>query len=297
MPEAAPVVPTPVVPKNGAAPKAPTQPIDPKPAEVKADEPTDSYVIDGKEVQLTRTQAKHWVEKSAASDKRFQEASKQRKEVEDLFKALDTDGLAVLEHKYGPEKVKGIIEKYLEKQAKREAMTPEQKRIQELEEAKAAADEKLKAADEEKRTEAQKRVDAQNQAALEQQLVGAAKKYSLPQDAVTLELMTDVAIEAIELGLEHVTADQVAQEVARRLDDAKSSRDQKRSKTLNGKALLDYLGAETVAEVLKASLESGVTSAADKAKAPAKTEEAPVKRNGKGFVSESDFERKFGLRR
>jgi hypothetical protein len=306
MPEVtAPIVPVQApgtaAPKNGAAPKAPVKPVEPpKPVEVTADapEPTDTYVIDGKEVQLTRTQAKHWVEKSAASDKRFQEASKMRKEVETLFEAFSTSGLKVLEHKYGKEAVKAQVQKYLQEEEALAAMTPEQKRIKQLEDEKAEAESKLKETEEAKRTEAQRRLDTQQTEALEQQFVTAAKKYNLPQDAVTLELMTDIAIEAIEMGVTHVTAEQVAQETMRRLDEARSHRDQKRSKTLQGKALLEYLGSETVAEVLKASLETGPVSAADKAKAAAKPKaDEPVKRSGKGYTSEVEFEKRVGLRK
>lgn len=260
-------------------------------------EPTEEYEIDGKKVQLTKTQARTHIQKHGAADKRLQEATEKQKRADALLKKLEEDPEAALrELGKDPEK---IIAEHLAKKAKQALMTPEQIETERLKKERddlRAENEKTQA---EKKKAAEKEADTRNERATHEQLVALADKYGLDADPDVLEGLCDAGIELIEILGRAPTGDQVAQEYIRKENERTEAHRSKRLTKLTGKKLLEYLGNPTV-EAVKAALAEMDAESLKAIPAPVakKKAEAPVTRprDEKGkYINESGFDRKFGL--
>ena len=282
--EAAPSTETPAIPDAAVKPPAPPP------------EPTDTYIVDGVEKVLTRTQARTLIQKAGAVDRRIQEAAEERGKAEALLKLFEEDPEAALA-KIGKDPTK-VLEAYLAKKAKLELMSPEQREKHKLEEELAAERAKLKAIEDERRTKAQEEQDAKVAESLEAELIAAADAHQLDRTPETLEMMADVALELVELGLQ-VTPNQVAAEVARRQTEYVEARDKKVLSRLTDDAkLLAYLGPELVKRVKAAADEASLKKIpGPTAKAKSKTTALPPREEKGRFMKESDFDRKFGFRK
>ncbi len=294
MSEIAPVAPVaPVVTNKPALVKS--EPV--KPVEAKAPEVDDSeeYVVDGKTTRLNKEQRKLHFQKALAADKRIQAAAEETRKASELVKLFETDPEAALRKlNKDPDK---LFASHLEKKAKLELMTQEQRDAESLRTRAEAAEAKAKKFEDEQKTAKQAETDARNFKALETQLIGAADKHGLSDTPETLEGLCDIALEFLEYGTT-ITADQVAQEFIRREKEHFEAKDKRLFSVLKGPKLLAYLGDATVAEI-KAAL-----SAADaeslkgiqppKAKIKVAAHERAV-RPRSGHISENSFDKKFGL--
>ncbi len=286
----APVV-TPAAPAAQPVTKGPVvevKPQLPKPVEPEA---VEDYEIDGKKVSLTKTQARTYIQKAGAVDKRFQQVSEKEKQLDALLKSFDEDPEAALA-KLGKDPKK-IIQEMLARSAKLELMTPEQKERHALEQERDKYKSRVEA-EEKARTDAQQaELDKRNFAALETQLLSAAQSNNLDQTPETLELMCDIALEAINLGMP-ITPNQVAQEVILRQREHLEARDKKILSKLDDSKLVAYLGPDIIKRIQKASLALVPSPAAKTKTGPAKL---PPRAEGGKFMRESDFDKKFGFRR
>ena len=292
-PAAAPAPAAPVEKLAGTPP--PEAKAKPPVAKAPEPEPTEEYEIDGKKVQLTKTQARTAIQKAAAADKRLQEAAEKRKETEALAKLFEEDPEAAL-RKLGkdPEKLFGA---HLEKKAKQALMTPEQiaaeKTQKELDDLRA----KDAATQKEKTEAAQKAADAKTAEMLEVDLVTAADKYNLDRDPDVLDGMCAIGIEFLDDYGIRLSPDQLAQEYLRREDEGISKRDAKKLSKLEGKKLLAYLGEANLAKV-KAALAAADAESLNAIPPPQVKPRVQVKahtREVKGHIRETDFDKKFGL--
>lgn len=283
----------PVAPTNGAHPTTPQKPVAPK-APVSAEPVDDSeeYVIDGKPTRLTKAQRQLVVQKGLAADKRFKEAADTRNKAEELLKLFETDPEAALA-KLGKDPSK-VFGEHMAKKAKLELMTPEQREAEKTQRELAEWKQKAEAADAEKKATHQAEVDKRNFDALESQLIGAADRHGLDSSPDTLQALCDIALEFIEFEVVP-TADQIAQEHIRREKEHIETRDKKLLSVLTGKKLLDYIGAGNMAKLKAAMAEADAASLNDIPKPQARNR-VPVKaheRTVKGYVRESDFDKKF----
>ncbi len=265
--------------------------------EAKAPEVDDSeeYVVDGKPTRLNKAQRQLHFQKALAADKRMKEAADEKAKAADIIKLFETDPEAALRKlNKDPDK---LFASHLEKKAKLELMTQEQRDAESLRTRAEAAEAKAKKFEDEQKTAKQAETDARNFKALETQLIGAADKHGLSDTPETLEGLCDIALEFIEYGTA-ITADQVAQEFIRREKEHFEAKDKRLFSVLKGSKLLAYLGEATVAEI-KAAL-----SAADaeslkgieppRAKIKVAAHERAV-RPKSGFINENSFDKKFGL--
>ncbi len=287
----APVAPTPA---NGAPPEAPQKPAEvAKPVNV---EVAEEYDIEGEKVMLTRTQARTRLQKAGALDKRIQQTTESQKKLDALLKAFEEDPEATLA-KLGKDPQK-LIAEHLARKAKTELMTPEQREAQKLQQERDEYKAKVEAIESEKKAAAQAQIDQRNFTALEQQLIAAADKAGLDQSPEVLEWMADIAIEAVELGYS-ITPEQVAQEVILRQTQTIEQRDKKLLAKLEGKKLLGYLGETTLARV-KAALAEADAESLKKIPPPQKPKVTQVRahtRTEKGFLSETEFDKKFAWKK
>lgn len=283
---------------NGALPAAPPKTaIKPPVAPVAAVEVDDfeEYVVDGKTTRLNKEQRKLHFQKHLAADKRLKEAADEKNKAADLIKLFETDPEAALTKAgHDPSKIFGS---HLEKRAKLEMMTEEQRVAMALQQRAEAAETKAAKFEEEKRAQYRANVDRQNFLAVEQQFIETANKHGLDSSPEVLRDMCDIAIEFLEHDLV-ITADQAALEYQRREADHIEARDKRRSAGLKGQKLLTYLGEATVAEVKAALAAADAESlqSIPKPQAKPKTQVKAHERAIKGsHISELMFDKKFGL--
>lgn len=268
-------------------------------------EETETYEIDGKTVELTRTQARTLLQKAGAVDKRLQQATETQKKLDALIAAFEADPEAALS-KLGKDPAK-VIENMLAKRAALELMTTEQRETAALKEERDALKAAADKATADKKAAAEAELDEHNSRALEEQLVSIADKHGLDATPETLEGLCQVAIDLSDLGLVP-TAEQVGQEFMRREAEALEAYQRKVRPRLKGdrlksylkeqipslvglppEELLELLGPDGVKAVLSATLV--------KAKPASKPATATVKstRRGPGgkFLSEAQFDSKY----
>lgn len=305
-PAAAPAAAAPPVTEAAAARK----PLAIAPAEV---EPSEEYEIDGKKMLLTRTQARTYIQKAGAVDKRMEETTRLQNRLDALLKDFETDPEAALK-KVGKDPEK-IIAGLLAKKAKLELMSPEQQALVKAQEDRDALQARLDKLESDKKTEDQQRLDQRNEEALRNQMIAVADKYNLDGTPETLEGLCQVALELLEYGTAP-TLDQIAQEFQRQELEHLKSRDKKIVGRLKGDALksflkdyapkllvlppaelLEILGPAGIRAVQAATL-SRVPAVAKKPLpvapvTPAPTRVIPARNDAGKFVSEAEFDRKF----
>lgn len=270
-------------------------------------EPSEEYEIDGKKVSLTKTQARTYIQKSFAVDKRMQTVAEKEKAANALVAEFERDPEAAM-RKAGKDPEK-ILQALLERKAKQATMTPEQ-----LERAKLEEERDALKADKEKREKAEKakadsELDQHNEKALETQLIEAADAHGLDGTPETLEELCDIALELLELGL-NPSAAQVAQEFIRRDGEYLELREKKVVPRLKGPKLNAYLKANVgallklpAAELLEVLGPEGVKAIQEATLtklpgpgarvAPKGAPIVPPPRNGAGrFISEAQFDKK-----
>ncbi len=299
MSDVAPVVP--VAPTNGAHPTTPqkpaaVKPVDAKPLESKKPEEVDDseeYVVDGKTVRWTKAQRQINFQKAIAADKRLKEAADEKNKAAELLKLWETDPDAAA-RKLGrdPDKDRAA---HLEKRAKLELMTEEQRRISALESERDEHKAKAEKFEKEQQAAKQAEVDQRNFKALETQLISAADTHGLDGTPETLEGLCDIALEYIDYGVV-LTAEQVAQEYIRRDQEHVEAKDKKLLGFLKGEKLLKYLGPAAIAEVKAALAQLDTDSLKDipkpKSKVPVKAHERTIKG---AHISELEFDKAFKL--
>jgi hypothetical protein len=84
-------------------------------------------LIDGVEEEVDKTELIKRAQKATASDKKFQEAAKIRRQSEDLIRLLKADPWRVLQHPSLGHDVRKLAEQFLYERIQEDAMTPEQK--------------------------------------------------------------------------------------------------------------------------------------------------------------------------
>lgn len=303
---AAPVAAAPAAP--AAAPATPEAPVAAKAPEP---EPTEEYEIDGKKVHWTKTQARTHIQKAGAADKRFREAAEIKAKHEDWLKAFEEDPEEAL-RKLGKDPDK-VFAAHMAKKAGLALLTPEQREKAAVERERDELKAKEVKREAEAKAKADEELDERNAMALREQLVAVADKYGLDREPEALEGLAEVGLELLDLVGEGITAEQVAQEYMRREAEHLEARERKlmpklkgeRLKTylksnvaallkLSGAELLDVLGPEGLEAINKATLTKVPGPTPIKRAAPAV---APPPRNGNGrFVSEAEFNKKFGGR-
>src|SRR5271165_3687465 len=159
---AAPAATPPAPEASKAAPPAQTQ--SPKAEDSKkAAEPSKAEIrrlklkLDGADIELSEDEVVQLAQLSAGAQKRFMEASQSRKQTEDLLQFLKTNPIEAM-RRLGLDPRK-ISEEHLVSELKKEAESPEQKRIREAEDkirAYEATEKQRKEEDDRKAAEAKK---------------------------------------------------------------------------------------------------------------------------------------------
>ena len=288
-------------PPNGAAgPEEPIKAADstetdgqpPESGETKAADTTEpelyALTINGEERQVTREQLLRMAQKAEASEERFRKAAETSKRLDGLLSALSEDPVGVM-LKLGVDLDRSLAP-YLKQRADEAALDDNEREKLALARERDQYKRKAEEADQAKKLEAQRQLDERNAQRLEATLLKAAEAKGLSGDPETLELLTTVALEAIELGYE-MTPEQVCDEVLWRQSQREETFGKQRLGKLDGETLLKFLGDDVIKRIQAATLKR--QPAPEQTKKP--KGEPKTKPPTRGYVTPREFEKKFGL--
>lgn len=143
---------------------------------------------------------KKYLQKAFAADEKFQEAAMTRKQAEQLVEALKTNPLAILRHPELGLDVKELATRILNDEIAEMEKSPEQKRIEELENKLKEREELEKKLQDEKREAEKQRIQAEAYKQLDDDITAALSNSDLPKSPYVLKRIADAMIEATELG-------------------------------------------------------------------------------------------------
>lgn len=166
---------------------------------------------------------KRYIEKAYGADEKFQEAAMTRKQAEALIELLKNDPLKVLSHPDLGLDVKALAYKVINQELEEMSLTPEQKKLKEMEEKLKEYEENEKKTKEEKRKAELEKFELEQQQLLDEQITTALSTTSLPKSPYVVKRIADAMIEAFSMGYEDVTPEKVMpfveQSVKRELSD------------------------------------------------------------------------------
>lgn len=150
-----------------------------------------------------------YLQKAMAADEKFQEASSLRKQVEQLIGELKKNPLAILRHPELGIDVKMLAQQVLNEELEEMELSPEQKKIKELEAALKGKEEREKALEEERSAAERAKFEEQAMSELDEQITGALSKSSLPKSQYVVRRIADTMLAAMEMGHKEVTPEQI----------------------------------------------------------------------------------------
>lgn len=214
-----------------------------------------TVTVDGQQQKYTRAQAERMLSKAGYADKVIrqarevirqaqQEKAQREKEPNDPAELLRLRG-------HDPE---AYARSVLERKIEEAKLSPEQRRIAELEQTNAQAQEKIKAAETEKNEGAVKAQAAALQQRMETELAAAAERVGLPRDADGFYAVYKAVQEMHELGLPF-DAQHACEMALESINGAFKGLESSVLKGLKGKALADRLGKSVVDEILRYKVE------------------------------------------
>lgn len=216
--------------------------------------------IDDQEVEVDESELLSGYQMRRASQKRFEEAARLKKEAEQKVeflkknpeKALESLGLNVRE----------LAENYILKQMEDEKLTPEQKKLREYEEKLRSYEDEKKQQEEAKRKEEEIKLEEHYKQEYSKKMKEALDSSGLPKTPYTVRRMAHLMSRALENGLEMEPKDAVGILREEYISDIKQLLGQ-----ADGETLLGLLGKEVSDKIRKTEL----------AKVKAKTPPTPVK--------------------
>lgn len=298
VPGAAPAAPIPVA--NQAAPKTPAPNQNPNPVAapeaVKPPEATFEVVIDGQKQVLTEAQVKKLASKSGYADRTVRQAKEALKRIKEaeterhaqLEAARGNPGELLRLHGIDPDEFARAV---LTQKIEEGKLSPEQRRIAELEAAQAESQRKLEEHQAKQDSEQQQVLVGQLQQQMENELFQAAERAGMPRDADSFYAIYAAVQEAHDLGLPW-DPDRIMEVAQASIDTGFQRLETATLKSLKGEALLKRLGSAVVEEVLKARVEQirGKKAFGTKQAANDNTERARVPTKPSEYISPTEAE-------
>lgn len=156
-------------------------------------QPSKKYKIkvDGAEEEMDEDSVLKLAQMGRAANKRFQEAAGMRKQAEEFISLLKSNPRSVLENPAIGLDLKKFAEDYLIEQLQKEQLTPEQKRIAELEAELKRHDEEKKQKDEEQKRQDFQKLQERFAQEYEQKISDALSSGGLPRTPYTVKRMAE----------------------------------------------------------------------------------------------------------
>jgi hypothetical protein len=214
--------------------------------------------VDGQdeEVELTDEEISVRLQKERAAAKRMQESAELKKKFAQAVDLIKKDPFAALKDPAFGIDLEALAEQRLLEKYKLELMPEEQRKQMEMErklkEYETKEQERTRLEQEAHQRTQQEQFEAKIFQETEKTFMAALESADLPKDYETLYMMADVAKLNLDYGVE-LTPQQLAAEVRAKLD-GYSKREKSLRANLKGDKLLEYLGTDTVKEVLQASV-------------------------------------------
>jgi hypothetical protein len=244
-------------------------------------------LVNGEKRKVTLAEMKKQLAKEWAGDKKLQEATLIKKNVEGWLEDLKRDGPAAL--KRAGLNPKEFFKQVMEEEARRGLMSPEEIEREEIKAENARLKEEMELTKKEKQELWQKQQDELIAPEVEQKIVAAAQKVGLPGDPWTLEKLIAEIEDAEKHGMD-ISFEQAAILANHKLKIQGHKDRQAYQANLSGADLAADLGPENVMKLFKWSKEQAMANGA----AP-KPVAAP-KPNGvkpRGYISEIDLAKKW----
>lgn len=150
-----------------------------------------------------------YLSKALGAEEKFQEAANMRKQMEQLIGELKNNPLAILKHPELGIDVRKLAEMVLTEEIEEMQLTPEQKKIRDLENALKEREEKEKMILEAKEKAERERLENEAMVQLDEQISQALSKSTLPQSPYVVRRLTDYMIQAMDAGFKDVTFEQI----------------------------------------------------------------------------------------
>ena len=234
--------------------------------------------IDGHEEEYAEEDVVKLAQMGRASQKRFQEVAEKRKQAEDFIKMLKENPISVLTNPAIGVDMRKLAEEFLHNEYKKEVLTPEARKIQELEDQLRKHDEDKKKIEETKRQEEFNKLQDHYKQEFDKKITTALQSSGLPKSPKTVKRMADYMIMALENGIDLEpgnVVELVRQDYMTEVSELFSQTD--------GDTLLKLLGEPVANKIRKADLariRTSVTTSAP-ASAPTEPKDEPTPRDGK----------------
>ena len=205
-------------------------------------------------------QVQNYIQRALAADEKFEEASTIRKQAEQLVNLLKKDPLKILTHPELGLDVKALAQQVLTQEIEDMKKTPEQRRIDELERALKAKEERERQLEEEKHNAEKAKLEEVAFQELDDQISTALTTSDLPKSPYVVKRIADAMIEAVNLGYTDITVEQIlpfveqqiTSEFQRMFEEAPEATAEKLMEKVMGKKNLDRYRKGKVAKVKKA---------------------------------------------
>ena len=152
---------------------------------------------------------KSYISKALGAEEKFNEGANYRKQAEQLVDALQKNPLSILKNPALGIDIKQLAEMILNEQLEEAALSPEQKRIKELESAIAEREAKEKEEMTRKEKEEQERLTREQFQKIESEMISALDKSDLSASPYTVRRVSDIMASLIESGYEDITIEKV----------------------------------------------------------------------------------------
>jgi hypothetical protein len=203
--------------------------------------------IDDLEAEVSEDELKSGYQRAKASQKRFEEAARLKKQAEQQIDSIRKNPIQALAE-LGID-VRGMSEEYLAKQLQLEQLSPEQRKLMEMEE-------KLRSYEEQDKAKKQKEEQDQHAKLMEHYeqeytngITAALNTSGLPKTPYTVKRMAQYMARALDNGYEVKPQDVVSYVKEDYMNDFKEF-----FATYEGDALMDILGKQVVDKIRKAEL-------------------------------------------
>lgn len=230
-------------------------------------------------------EVKRYISKAMAADDTFQEAAALKKALVDLIQEIKTNPRSVLSHEAIGLDLKELAQQILNEEIEDSKKTPEQKKIEELEKALKAKEERERKLEEERMNAERAKMDQEALEALDNQVSEALSKSELPKSPYIVMRIANAMEQAINLGFTDVTVEQIipfvenqiTSELNRLFEEAPEETATKLMERLIGKKSLDRYRKVKVA---KARKPTDMPQKIEKTEASSgnKTDDKPVKK-------------------
>lgn len=211
--------------------------------------------VDGQEIDVEEAEAIAAWQKKEASNRRFEEASKMKKQSEQLIKLLQSskDDPRVLEqilaHPSIGASFKDIAEKYLYDIIQKEQMSPEQRELMELREEKEKARLEKEEREEEERQQAFSKLEQEYTQSYQTDIIDTLEKSGLPKTEQTIGRMARYMLMGLQRGVTLKAADIVELVREDYIKDIKGL-----FGNLNPEKVFEFLGDDVAKKLRKADL-------------------------------------------